>query len=53
MEGRCFKRGRSIYQTVSLTEIGPYGYTYASMMPPQFTHSARKQRADAQLHRQY
>src|SRR4030095_9494729 len=40
MEGWCCKRGRSMYQTVSLTDVGPYGHTYASMMPPLFTHSA-------------
>ena len=25
MEGGCCKRGRSLYQTVSLTDVGPYG----------------------------
>jgi len=46
------KGRRSICQTLSLTDVGPYGEAYASMMPPLFTHSARKQRADAQLHSQ-
>jgi hypothetical protein len=42
-----------MYQTVSLTDVGPYGYTDASKMPPLFTHSARKQRANTQLYSQY